>query len=87
MKNEIKETNQRLDRLDKTYLANQLVNKLNDLVKKHGDLPVYLNDPDSQYRLEIGIIHRPANFPNEWPERFEIKACYYGRPKGNVDKK
>ncbi len=68
----------------RTGTAAQLIARLQELVREHGDLPVYADDPDTGWRLPIGVVHRPASEKEEWPERIEIKSEYDGRPKGDL---
>lgn len=69
--------------LERTYRASELIERLQKLITEHGDLPVYADDPDTDYRMEIGLIYKPAKPEEEWPERFEIKIDYHGRPEGH----
>ncbi len=71
--------------MDETYKASELIIKIQDLINQHGDVPVIANDPDTGYRLEIGIVFRPENKVEEYPDRFEIKSTYYGRPEGHKE--
>ena len=70
--------------LAKTCTASQLVARLQSLIAMHGDLPVYARDTDTRWRLPIGLMHKPANEAEEWPERLEIKTNYHGRPDGDL---
>jgi|GEM_PF-6950479 len=70
--------------LDKTCTATQLTEALRKLIEQYGDLPVYSDDPDTLWLLPIGLIHKPANESEEWPERLEIKTDYHGRPDGDL---
>mgnify|MGYP000902554601 CR=1 FL=1 len=69
--------------LEKTCTATQLIERLRQLVEQHGDIPVYADDADTGWRLPIGLVHKPADADEEWPERLEIKTDYHGRPKGD----
>lgn len=74
--------------LDNTCTATGLIARLQELVAKHGDLPVYAHDPDTGNRMAIGLMYEPADppgeWPEDWPERFEIKTDYNGRPTGDL---
>lgn len=65
-----------------TYRASELIVALQKLIAAHGDLPVVTKDPDTGWRMEIGVVHRPEKRIEEWPERIEIRTSYYGRPDG-----
>ena len=71
--------------LKRTIPATMLIRILSEIVKEHGDLPVYLKDPDTRYRMEIGILVKEENLVEEYPKRIEIRASYYGNPKGDVN--
>lgn len=32
--------------------------------------------------MQIGIVYKPEDIEEEWPERFEIKTDYHYEPKG-----
>lgn len=70
--------------LEKSCTATQLIGALRKMVEQHGDLPVYSDDPDTSWRLPIGLMHKPANESEEWPERLEIKTNYHRRPDGDL---
>lgn len=70
--------------MEQTCTATQLIDRLQQLVEQHGDLPVYADDADTGWRLPIGLTHKPAYAAEEWPERLEIKTDYNGRPKGDL---
>jgi hypothetical protein len=70
--------------LENTCTATQLIEALRKLVEQHGDLPVYARDADTQWRLPIGVMHKPANEAEEWPDRMEIRTEYHGRPDGDL---
>lgn len=69
--------------LETTCTATQLIERLRQLVEQHGDLSVYADDADTGWRLPIGLVYKPADEGEEWPERLEIKTDYHGRPKGD----
>lgn len=71
--------------MERTFLASELITRLHLLINRYGDLPVIAFDPDTCWRLEIGVVYVPADTANEYPERFEIQTEYNGRPDGNVD--
>lgn len=62
--------------------ASKVVKALQKLIDDHGDLPICADDPDTGYRLPIGVIHKPKK--EELPERFEIQTDYNGDPKGFI---
>jgi len=64
--------------------ASQVIKALRKLIDIRGDLPVCLDDPDSGYKLRIGIIHRKQKTIEELPERFEIRANYDDQPEGEI---
>lgn len=70
--------------LEQTCTATQLIERLRQLVEQHGDLPVYADDADTNWRLPIGLTHKPADAAEKFPERLEIKTAYYGRPEGDL---
>ena len=70
--------------LQPTCKASRLVERLQELIEKHGDLPVYTDDADTSWRLPIGLVYKPANEAEEWCERFEVKSEYHGRPSGDL---
>ena len=65
--------------------ASEVIIFLQKLVEKHGDLPLCAKDPDTHWRLRIGIVHKSENTAEEWPERFEIRTAYYTDPKGDIN--
>jgi hypothetical protein len=65
-----------------TCMASELIKRLNKLVATYGDLPVYVNDPDTQWRLPVGLTYQAVE--DSFPDRLEIKASYYGRPEGDI---
>lgn len=67
-----------------TCLASQLIEKLQGLIERHGDVPVYAHDPDTDRRLPIGLVYGAADAEEELPERLEITSDYYGRPLGDL---
>ena len=71
--------------LDKTCSASQLVARLQELIAKHGDLPVYARDADTQWRLPIGLMFREAQPADERPARFEVCTDYHFRPRGDFE--
>ena len=71
--------------MERHYKASELIEKLTELIKEHGDLPVIADDPDTGWRMRIGIVHRAEDKGEEYPERFEIKTEYYGDPEGCLD--
>jgi len=70
--------------LDKTCTATQLVERLQDLIAKHGDMPVYARDADTGWRLPIGLMFRAADTDELRPDRFEICTYYHNRPRGDI---
>ena len=67
-----------------TCTASQLVARLQKLIVKYGDLPVYALDLDTEWRLPIGLVFRKAQVVEQRPKRFEVTTDYYGRPRGDV---
>ena len=67
----------------RTYKASELITKIQELITKHGDLEVLVDDPSFGWKLEIGLVFEPANML--LPPRFEIQTSYFGRPEGTVD--
>ena len=65
-----------------TYRASEVVALLQKIIAEHGDLPVVTKDPDTGWRMEIGIVHKPANLVESWPARIEILTDYHCRPDG-----
>ena len=66
---------------DKTCTISQMINRLKELLEKHGDLPIYADDADTDWRLTFGLQYREADIDNS-EERIEIKTSYHGIPKG-----
>jgi hypothetical protein len=64
--------------------ASEVIEVLQTLINKHGDLPVCADDPDTGFRMQIGIVHKPEDIDEEWPERFEIKTDYNSEPRGLI---
>jgi hypothetical protein len=62
--------------------ASAVIDALQKLIDQHGDLPVCADDPDTGWRLAIGIVHKTECEPEEWPERFEVKTDYGDDPRG-----
>lgn len=71
----------------RTCAASQLIDRLREMVDQHGDLPVYLRDPDTDYLLPIGLLHKREDAVEEWPARLEIRSTYGGRPDGDFPQK
>ena len=67
--------------------ASNVIAALQALIEKHGDLPVCVNDADTQFRLAPGIIFSPAgiDYGEEYPDRIEITSYYHGLPEGYVE--
>ncbi len=70
-----------MDAFDKTCTASQLIERLQSLIEKHGDLKVLLDDPDTGWNLEIGLVY--GEDYDGMPERFEITGSYGSRPDGH----
>ncbi len=64
-------------------MASELINVLRDIIAEHGDLPVVTKDPDTGWRLEIGVVYRDSNNIEGYPRRIEIRSSYHDRPKGS----
>jgi hypothetical protein len=62
-------------------LASQLVERLQALIKEHGDLPVFARDPDTRYRLPVGLEFRERDADGERPARFEVTTAYHDEPR------
>jgi len=73
------------EELEQTCTASQLVERLQSLIVEHGDLPVYLRDPDTSWRLPVGLMFRAAQPGWPRPDRFEITGAYSGRPRGDFE--
>jgi hypothetical protein len=71
--------------LTKTCTASQLVARLQELIARHGDLPVYARDADTRWRLPIGLMFREAQPEEERPARFEVCTDYHDRPRGDFE--
>ena len=71
--------------LDRTCTASQLIERLQTLIKEHGDLPVYGRDVDTHWRLPIGLMFRIAQPKEERPARLEITMDYHNRPRADFD--
>jgi hypothetical protein len=69
---------------DPTCKASVLVKRLQEFINTHGDLPIYVDDPDTHWRLPIGLVFRPTRENEGLPNRFEIKTEYHRRPKGDL---
>lgn len=70
--------------LEKTCTASQLVTRLQELIEKHGDLPVYARDADTHWRLPIGLMFRDKQPTEERPARFEVTTEYNDTPRNAV---
>jgi hypothetical protein len=70
--------------LEPTCAASQLIDALRAHIEAHGDVPVYSDDPDTDMRLPLGLVFRPADAANGWPARLEVKTRYEGRPTGDL---
>lgn len=64
--------------------ASEVIEAIKSLIDKHGDLPICADDPDSGWRMRIGIVFKTANVAEEWPKRFEVKTDYIMDPKGLI---
>ncbi|MCC6416270.1 MAG: hypothetical protein IT582_10215 [Opitutaceae bacterium] len=64
--------------------ASQVIARLNELIAKHGDLPVWADDADTGWRLPIGIVYRPVPKSVDQSPRFEIKTDYHADPDGLI---
>jgi len=70
--------------MDFNTKASMAVKALEKLIAEYGDLPICADDPDTSYRLPIGIVFKPADKIEGWPARFEIKTEYHYDPKGMI---
>lgn len=68
---------------ERTCSALQLIAELQRLVSEHGDLPVFVRDADTSYRLPLGLMFREAQPLEDRPKRFEICSEYFVRPRGD----
>lgn len=66
--------------------ASDVVRRLLALISEYGDLPVCADDPDTGYRMPIGLIYKSENAQEGWPGRFEVKTEYYSTPDGLVER-
>jgi len=66
-------------------LASQLVKRLNELIKENGDLVICVDDPDTNWKMQFGLIVKKK--VNDLPDRFEIKTNYYENPEGLLNYK
>jgi hypothetical protein len=64
--------------------ASDVVQAIELLIFKHGDMPLCADDPDTSWRMRIGIVFKPENPKENWPARFEIKTSYSGKPPGLI---
>ena len=69
---------------DKAPRASEVIKAIQLLIDKHGDLPVCADDPDTAWRMRIGIIFKQCDVKEERPDRFEIKTDYHIEPKGLI---
>jgi hypothetical protein len=60
------------------------VAQLQSLIDAHGDLPVYVRDADTEWRLPVGLVYQSAAESDEGAEQFEIRTDYYGEPRGYI---
>ena len=72
--------------LEPTGKASQLIARLQALIAEHGDLPVYLDDPDTNWLMPIGC---EKFFGTEYYGRQDVQvicitSCYSGRPDGDL---
>jgi hypothetical protein len=70
-----------------TCLASELVEALKNHIERFGDRPVYAHDPDTDWRLPIGLVVSEADPDEGLPERFEITTDYHARPEGDLSAK
>jgi hypothetical protein len=74
--------------IEKTCTASQMVERLQRLIEKYGDLSVYARDADTGWLLPVGLTFsdaQPVLFSDAQPylhriARFEVCTEYYGRP-------
>ena len=64
--------------------ASQVIARLQELIRVHGDLPVVADDADTGWRLPIGIVYRPRAGSSDQSPRFEIKTDYISDPEGMI---
>jgi hypothetical protein len=64
--------------------ASDLMRRLQQFIDTHGDLDICLRDPDTRYRMPIGLRYKEAHMIEKWPARFEITASYYHPPIGSI---
>jgi len=62
--------------------ASQVIKAIQDIIDKHGDLPMVLDDPDTNWLLPIGVEVQEDNEVN----RIKITSCYSGEPSSFVGK-
>lgn len=67
-----------------TCLASELLEALRLHIERFGDRPVYAHDPDTDWRLPIGLVARSPDSEKELPARFEITSDYHARPEGDL---
>lgn len=58
-----------------TFMATEVIARLEAMVTKYGDQPVFLRDPDTSWRLPIGLKFRDKDRDHDF-KRFEICADY-----------
>jgi hypothetical protein len=63
-----------------TFLATELVARLQQLIREHGDLPVLVKDADTDWLLELGLFYAPADA--EGAACFLVGSSYHGEPHG-----
>lgn len=69
---------------DKAPKASEVIKTIQSLIDEYGDLPLCADDADTSWRMRIGIVFKPADEVEEWPDRFEIKTEYHSMPKGLI---
>jgi hypothetical protein len=62
--------------------AKDFLAALQALVDEHGDRPLYLHDPDTDWLMPAGLMAVKAD--EDGPERFEITSDYHWEPDGYV---
>jgi len=62
--------------------ASEVIKAIQALINEHGDLPVVLDDPDTNWILPIGVEVQEDDGVNT----IRITSCYFGEPPSCVGK-
>lgn len=69
-----------------TCRASQLVARIQELIAEHGDLPVYVQDADTEWSLPVGVTVGVADNigATHTGNVFHVTTEYHGVPAGYI---